>query len=239
MRVFADRKKRSLLLLGAGLLLAALSAMQVQRIAADAESRVGPLVDVVVAQREVPSGKRITERNNAAYFSVAQVAERFAPKARFATATEMIGMQTRSIIPDGTYPSYGAFAVQDGKELALRNGWRAVQVAAVGFDELAPIGPGSRVDVVVSGSQRGGITQLFLQDVEVGAVGQQVVSPEAQESQHETHLVTLLARPPIAVKLAAADNFAKELRLLARPGGDRRDAGSPRVRAWAFGGGAR
>lgn len=237
--MFADRKKRSLFLLGAGLLLAAFAAVQVQRIAADAESRVGPLVDVVVAQREVPAGKRITERNNAVYFSVAQVAERFAPEARFTTATEMIGMRTTSIIPHGTYPSYGAFGAQDGQKLALRNGWRAVQVAAVGFDQLAPIGPGSRVDVVVSGSERGGVTQLFLQDVEVGAVGQQVATPDAQESPHEVRLVTLLARPPIAVKLTAADNFATEVRLLARPRGDRRDHGSPRVRAGSFGGGAR
>jgi pilus assembly protein CpaB len=92
-------------------------------------------------------------------------------------------------------------------------GERAVEVVATGSAEL--IVAGGRVDVVVTreGGDGPGAAELALEDVEVlGA--RQAAGPQVA--------ATLRVTVRQAVYLAAAQGFAREIRLLARAPGDHR-----------------
>jgi pilus assembly protein CpaB len=89
----------------------------------------------------------------------------------------------------------------------------AVRVAGA----LVDVQPGSRVDVVVSTQPAtgGGRTFVALEDVELLGL--------------QGALATLRVTARQAVYLTAAVNFAKEIRLLLRPPGDRRRIGGAAV----------
>jgi pilus assembly protein CpaB len=104
---------------------------------------------------------------------------------------------------------------------ALAPGERAldVTVSNTGAAELG--GAGARVDVLVTTGRDGtkGRTSLALQDVELLGVRRAV----GQDS--DKLVATLRVTVRQAVYLTAAQNFAQEVRLLPRPGGDRGGVG--------------
>ena len=91
--------------------------------------------------------------------------------------------------------------------------------------------PGSRVDVIVSTEPRTGAGSTFvaLEGVELlslsaAAAGTGSFDPTASgegAAATATALATLRVTPRQAVYLTAAQNFAREVRLLSRPPGDR------------------
>jgi pilus assembly protein CpaB len=105
-----------------------------------------------------------------------------------------------------------------------------VQVAVTGGEELAEAGPGALVDVLVT-TERGegsGRTYLALEAVELLTVrpggGEPAAAGEAAEAAGST-LATLRVTLRQAVFLAAAQSFAREIRLLPRAPNERRRAG--------------
>jgi pilus assembly protein CpaB len=104
----------------------------------------------------------------------------------------------------------------------MRRGERAAEVVARGSPTL--ITAGSRVDVVVT-SERD--ARLALEDVEV--LTARAVPAAAREGGGPQVAATLRVTVRQAVYLAAAGSFAGEIRLLARPPGDRRRAGGTTV----------
>ena len=207
-------RRRGLLLLCLALACGGLAASQVRERERRIEVALGPLVPVLVAARDVPADHRLA----AGDLLVRRVPARYLPPDALADPGPLAGARTAVPLPAGTYvtPVVLGDAGNDGDEgTALRPGERAATVRVTGaFDDAQP---GARVDVVVSTqpAAEGGRTFVALQDVELlGRRG---------------GLVTLRVTARQAVYLTAAANFAKEIRLLVRPPGDRRRIGAAAV----------
>ena len=217
-----SRRRRALLLGGLALVLGGLAASNVAGREAALERRVGDLVDVVVARTPIAAGTRIRARS----LGVRRVPSRFAPATRIAGPDLVAGQKASVDIAAGT--DLVAAMVGDGRPRAIgpamRKGLRVAEVVALGSPEL--VTPGSRVDVLVTPEPRpgeAGETFLALQDVEVVQVapipGED--APHADAAPGRRVAAALLVTLRQAVYLAAAQDFARELRLLSRPEGDR------------------
>ena len=126
----------------------------------------------------------------------------------------------------------------------MRRGERAVEVAVSGGAALGDAAdPGARVDVLVSTESRDGPGRSFLalEDVELlalraggdGGEGGAPPSERAGQSGAAAATATATLRVTLrqAVYLTAAQNFAREVRLLSRPPGDGRRSGRTAVDA--------
>ena len=106
----------------------------------------------------------------------------------------------------------------------VRKGERAAEVVALGARAL--VVPGARVDVLVTRDGEGGAaagTELSLEDVEVLAA--RAAPPAARDEAGQRVAATLRVSVRDAVYLAAAQSFAREIRLLPRAAGDRERTG--------------
>lgn len=200
----------------------------------DVERRVGSPVPILVAARDLPADARLKRGD----LALREVPERYVPPGALSEASEATAARTAVPVAAGTPVTGGLLG--DGESRgrpsgALRRGERAVDVAVVGGAALGEAaGPGSRVDVLVSTEAREGPGRSFLalEDVELlglragGAGGE---SSEGGGGDGATEAVTATATLRVtlrqAVYLTAAQNFAREVRLLSRPAGDSRRAG--------------
>jgi pilus assembly protein CpaB len=180
-------------------------------------------VPVVVLRAAVAAGDRL--RPGA--LAVRQVPARYAPAGAYRSPADVAGRRAAVAIPAGV--DLDPSLVDDGTGGAatpagppLRAGQRVAQIVAVGTPDA--IVPGSRVDVLVTqegGTGEAGTTTLALEDAEVLAV-----APTQASTNSDVPLprVSLDLRVSLrqAVYLAAAQSFARELRVLPRAPGDRR-----------------
>ena len=203
----------------------------------EVEARVGAPVRVLVAARELEAGRELRNGDVAAR----DVPARFVPPDAVAAAGEVVGAVPAVPLAKGAYvtaSSLGGGRAQ-GAPGALRKGERAVEVAVTGSAALAEsAGPGARVDVLVSTEPRAGPGRSFLalEDVEVldlaaGAPDAAAPSEGSEEGPAATVTATLRVTLRQAIYLTAAQNFAREIRLLPRPAGDRSRAGRAAVGA--------
>jgi pilus assembly protein CpaB len=204
-----SRRRRALILLSLALASGGLAASRVSDTVQRVEARVGRPVPVVVARHELPSDSRL----DPADLAVRQVPGRFAPRDALTSPAEAAGARTAVPLPAGGYITASALG-GGGRGGGLPRGQRAVEVTVAGGQPLADgAEPGTRVDVLVSTEVGGGRTFLALQDVELLSL-----RPGAGPRAAATLRVTLRQ----AVYLTAAQNFAREVRLLPRPPGDGR-----------------
>lgn len=227
------RRRRAAVLLGLALLLGSLAASDVAGREAALRRSVGPVVDVVVVREAVPAGGTLTARR----LGVRRVPARYAPASAYRAPSDVEGLRAAvplqpgadlepALLDDGTGPGAGGFrGAPSAGGPALRRGERVAQVVAVASPEAAA--PGSHVDVLVTreGEGEGGATELALQDVEVlsaAPAGAGVGEGPAEGLPRTTLGLRVTLRQ--AVYLAAAQAFARELRVLARAPGDRRRA---------------
>ena len=217
-----SRRRRALLLLGLAVLLGGLAASDVARREAALDREIGPLLPVVVARSQLPAGTRI----DASRLAVRLVPARFAPPGSVASAGSIAGLRTAIPIPAGGFVL--ASAVSEAGNTSpgppIRSGERVADVTAVGSPEL--VQPGTHVDVLVSreeGDGSPGGTVLALEDVEVLSAAP-VARESAGDGASAAPRVAASLRVDLkqAVYLAAAQSFARELRLLPRATGDRR-----------------
>ena len=132
------------------------------------EARVGPLVGVVVAARDIAPGDRLGgARSGRAAGARALTCRR----TRSARPGRLVGTRAavrreRRLLPDGGRCVQGAGPGGGGP---LRPGQRALEIAVTGGAALAGAGPGSRVDVLVSTQRQEGAGRTFvaLEAVEV------------------------------------------------------------------------
>jgi pilus assembly protein CpaB len=223
-----QRRRRGLVLLSLALASGGLAASQVRERERSVDARVGPLVPVVVAKRGIPADERLRSGD----MTVERVPARFAPPDALGAPKRLAGARAAVPVAPGAYVTagllQGATLAGDGP---LRPGERAVELAVGGGGALAPAGPGSRVDVLVSTQPHEGAGRTFvaLEDVvlldlrPVG--GGDLAAEESVEGPPVTALATLRVTARQAVYLTAAETFAHEVRLLVRPPGDRRRAG--------------
>ncbi len=242
------RRRRAFLLLSLALACGGLAASEVGSRVREVEAAVGPPVPVLVAARDVAPGAELKPGD----VTLREVPSRFAPPDALGAPDEAVGAPVAGGLVKGSYltvASLGAGSAAAGGSRVpgpLRRGQRAVDVAVAGGESLAGVtGPGSRVDVVVSTDpgQGPGRTLLALESVELldlrsgGGGGADAAfaagedAPEGGAFANASSVATLRVTVRQAVYLTAAQNFAREVRLLPRPAGDRGRAGRAAVAA--------
>jgi pilus assembly protein CpaB len=210
-----------------------LAASRVREHERSVAEQVGQPVEVVVATRDLPAGGRVSR----AALGLRTVPARYVPPDALASGAGIVGARLAAPVPAGGYLTASAFEGGEGggerDRTGLGRGERAVTVEVTGgpaLDGLAPMAP---VDVLVSTEPgaTGGRTAVALAGVELLHLGESAVDyedpdPAAAGSTGPTALATLRLTLRQAVYLTAADNFAREIRLLARPPGDDSRAGT-------------
>jgi pilus assembly protein CpaB len=204
-----------------------LAASEVGKRTAAVEERVGPLVPVVAAKTALSPGTKLS----ADKMTIVQVPQSYAPPDAFANPAEANGLRTAGALERGSYITAGAFAAgpdEDRPGNGLGRGERAVELRVAGAEALGGLaGPGGRVDVLITTEQgdNTGRTTLALEDVELLELraGAEAATPAEPNTPSATATVRVTLKQ--AVYLTAAQNFAREIRLLPRAPGDRRRAG--------------
>jgi pilus assembly protein CpaB len=212
------RRRRTAVLLGLALLLGGLAASDVAGREAALRRAVGPTVPVVVVRTRLAAGAALDAR----HLAIRHVPARFAPAVAYASTGALAGTRAAVALQAGedVVPS----AVDDGTRAAgapVRPGERVADIVARGSAAL--IRPGGRVDVLVT-RERGdgsGMTTVALEDAEVLAAHAASGGDDA-ETAGDRVAASLRVTVRQAVYLAAAQSFARELRLLPRAAGDRR-----------------
>ena len=237
-----ERRRRALVLLALALACGGLAASQVHDRAQAIERRVGRPVRVVVARTDLAGGTKIDRVTAKRRLEVREVPERFAPPDSFAAARDLVGLTTATPVPAGGYLT-AAQLERDGRRPSepggLAPGERPVEVAVAGAPAAAAgPGAGGRVDVLVTTRPREGAGRSFvaLENVElldVRATGGEGMPEPAVEggAARAGAIATLRVSVRQAVYLTAAQNFAQEVRLLARAPSDRGRVGPQSVDA--------
>ena len=224
-------------MLAVALLCGGLATSEVDGRARRIEARIGPLVPVVVARTPLRAGARIDPARADRVLEVRQVPERFAPPDALSSSVEAAGSRLVAPVAAGGYLTSGALDRGDRGAGGLGRpgaGERAIDVAVAAGADLQAAGPGARVDVVITSGQDGGRgrSYLALEDVELLAArpldGQAAGGSGSGDgaAAHATGIATLRVTVRQAVFLAAAQSFAREVRVLVRPPGERR-SGTP------------
>ena len=217
-----SRRRRALLLLGLAVVLGGLAWTDVARREAALRRQLGPAVRVVVARVDLGAGRKV----RAADLALREVPARYAPVGAAELPEMLVGRRLAAAVPRGGFLGAGQIetaVTTPGPQ--VRRGERAADVVAVGAASL--VVPGVRVDVLVT--RDGGGTQLALQDVEVLAAAP---APDAAAGRPgERVQATLRVRLQEAVFLAAAQSFAREVRLLPRAAGDHARAAAVEIGA--------
>jgi pilus assembly protein CpaB len=213
------RRRRALVLAGLALLLGGLAASDVAGREAALDRRLGPTVPVVVARAPLAAGDRVDPRR----LAVRHVPARFAPAGAFATPAQLAGQRLRADVAAGADVSASTLAdpAEPPAGAPVTRGQRVAEVVAAGPPDS--VVAGARVDVLVTREPRPGApggTDLALEDVEVLAA-----APAPADSGPPRIAASLRVTLRQAVYLAAAQSFARELRLLPRAHGDRRRTG--------------
>ena len=213
------RRRRAAVLLGLAALLGGLAASDVGGREAALRRAVGPTVPVVVARARIAAGARLDPR----HLTVRRVPARYAPRLAFSTPSALAGTRAAADLQPGE--DVTPAAVDDGTAALgapVRPGERVAELVADGSPAL--IRPGSRVDVLVT-RERGdgsGATSVALEDAEVLAAHAAPDDDAGSGASVTRVAVSLRTTARQAVFLAAAQSFARELRLLPRAAGDRR-----------------
>ncbi len=229
------RRRRAFLMLSVALACGGLAASEVGGRVRDVERRVGAPVPILVAARDIPADTALKRAD----LGLREVPERYVPPGALSSHADVAAARTAVPLAAGTPVTEGLLGGGDprgGRPAGtLRRGERAVEVAVVGGAALGEAaGPGARVDVLVSTEPREGPGRSFLalEDVELLDLRPQGAgeapagrSGEDTAAAAATALATLRVTLRQAVYLTAAQNFAREVRLLPRPSGDSRRAG--------------
>lgn len=217
-----SRRRRALLLGGLALVLGGLAAFNVAGREAELERRIGGLVDVVVARETIDAGQRIDARA----LAIRSVPARFAPAGTTGSPQAFVGRRAAVAIPADADLNAGMIVRDDAGPAGpdVRRGERVAEIVALGSPEL--VVPGSRADVLVTPEPAGGGTGeavLALEDVEVIAAAAVAAedAPASEGAAGPRVAASLRVTLRQAVYLAAAQDFARELRLLPRASGDR------------------
>jgi pilus assembly protein CpaB len=219
-----------LLLLSVALASGGLAASQVHEREQRTAAELGPSVQVLVAARDLAAGARVMPDA----IAVRRMPERFVPPGSLVSPAGLLGARTAVPVAAGSFLNAGLLEGGEGGggieggngSDAARRGERAVTVGVAGGSALAGLAPGTRVDVLVSTETGpgGGRTVMALAGVELLRMGDpQAPSADASAGPASTGpavLATLRVSVRQAIYLTAADNFAREIRLLPRPPGD-------------------
>jgi pilus assembly protein CpaB len=203
------RRRRAAALLALAVGLGTLSATHMSRREAALQAQLGPLTEVVVARKDLPAGRAL----QLADLGVRRLPARYAPAGEPVFAAALVGGKLAVPVVAGGAVTAELIA-RDPEAPPVRRGERAVEVVASGT-----VVAGARVDVVVTTDEQ---TRLALEDVEVLAA-----KPAAAKDGGGPRVAATLRVPVTdAVYLVAAQEYARDVRLLARIPGDERTVGA-------------
>ena len=201
------RRRRGALLIGLALALGGLAASDVGRREAAVRAQLAPLVDVVVAGRDLPPRRRLATSD----LALRRIPARYAPVGAASVPEEVVGRRLNSAAPRGAYLGAGQLADESAPAPArMRRGERAVEVAGAGSPEL--VVAGARVDVVVV-PERGG-ARLALSGAQVLAARPLAAADGADGAARVAATLRVTAMQALA--LSSLEAGAREVRLLAR-----------------------
>jgi pilus assembly protein CpaB len=228
----SSRRRRGLVLLSLGLASGGLAASQVRDRERDVEARVGPLVPVLVAARDLEAGDELGE----GAVRLREVPARFTPPDGVGGRALVAGARTAVPIAEGSYLTAGQLRGARPRGGTLRRGERALEIAVAGGETLLEATAGARVDVLVTSEPQSvrGRTAVALEGVELLALRQAATgfgAPDRGDGPAATAVATLRVTLRQAVYLTAAENFGREIRLLVRPPHDRARTGAGAVTA--------
>jgi Flp pilus assembly protein CpaB len=187
-------------------------------------SQYGELRPVVVAARDLPGGEPLDPRDAQRLLEVRRVPASFVPPGALMTIGDALGRAPAAPLPAGSYLLASLLEVprqhRGGGEPAIAEGLRPVEIAVTGAEALSAAGrptQGTRVDVVVT------------TEPDVGDEGRTYVAAEAVEllaltpgggaSENglgePTQTATLALTRAQALRLIEAENFARQVRLMA------------------------
>jgi pilus assembly protein CpaB len=230
----ASRRRRAILLLALALAAGGLAASQVRSSVEEVEARVGAPVPVLVAEEDIGAGARFDPGKLDGMLAIREVPERFVPPGSLGSPEEALGLRAAVPISAESYVTAGHLETGVGRSPtgpALGTGERVVEVAVAGGEALAATGPGGLVDVVLTtGAETGGgrsyvaLQSVELVDLRAGGAGRSTGAGDVAAASGGT-VAALRVTLEQAVMLTAAQNFAREIRLLARSPSDRKRVG--------------
>jgi len=201
-----SRRRRGALLIGLALALGGLAASDVSRREAAVRAQLVPLVDAVVAGRDLPPKRRLTARD----LALRRIPARYAPVGAASAPEEVVGRRPAAEVPRGAYLGPGQLEDESaGSPAPIRRGERAVEVAGTGSPDL--IVAGARVDVVVV-PERGG-ARLAVTGADV-LTARPLAAADGADAARVAATLRVTARQALA--LASLEAGAREVRLLAR-----------------------
>ena len=175
-----------------------------------------PPATVVVARVPLGTGLLIDEANAAAALTTVPVPASAALPGMLGDPEDAVGRRVAAPVTAGepvTQAALGGVPGAGPGPLAVGERAVAVPLSAAGA-AAAGIRPGARVDVVAStGEGLTGRTALVVSDAEVLGVG----TADAADPAGGPDEVVLRVRARQALRITAALNFAREVRLLVRP----------------------
>jgi pilus assembly protein CpaB len=181
----------------------------------------GALRPVLVAAAQLPAGKALDATAAESALEVRQVPARFVPLGALRDPAEALGLVPAAAIPSGAYLLAAQLHPPRSKAPGprLAGGRRPVQIAVSGAAALAVGGTdpiGSRVDVVVTTEPTGagsGHTYVAAAAVPLLGLG---AGPEGEAGG--TAEATLGLTRPQALRLIAAESFARQVTVMPRGG---------------------
>ena len=193
--------------------------MLVNGYAADVRAQVGPRVPVLVATSDIPRGRTLrlgdaVER---------RVPARFAPPGAFALPSEVAGLRSRVPVARGGYLLASEVEPPASHAPSPKSGARIVEVPVSGAGSLGGlVGPGTRVDVLVTSDRGTGPPRTYLALQRARLVSLRSAGGDEADSAGgaEDAVAALRVSLRQAVLLTAAHNFAREVRLVPRAAGD-------------------
>jgi Flp pilus assembly protein CpaB len=222
-----SRRTRAIAFACAALACAGLAAAVAGGYRTDLESQFGPLRPVVVSRARLPARRALRPADASRLLEVRRIPERFASPGALTSAEQAIGRAPATGIPAGAYVLASQLRAPDerqrGERPRLGGGRQPVEIAVSGAEALAATGGdprGSRVDVIVTtepGPGGGsGRTYVAAEGVELLALVQSG-DPGAGAGipGSETWTATLALSRPQALRLIQAENFARQVRLIA------------------------
>jgi pilus assembly protein CpaB len=195
---------------------AAVSGWVYQRLLAMA-TPLRPTVDVVVAANDIDAGAKIGDRD----IKIVKYVPDDLPADFFRSKAPVVGHGAVLPIHKGEFVLPDKLSEGQGLTALIAMGMRAEAVRVNDVSAVAGFAaPGTRVDVLVTGTPRGSSepqTRVLLQDVLVLAVGSKTDRKPTQEPQNAS-VVTLLLSPDDATRLVLAGQEGRIQLVLRNPG---------------------
>lgn len=189
-------------------------------------AQLGELRQVVVAERALAAGRRLSRRVVGERLAVRRVPERFLPPDALREPEQALGRSPATQVPAGGYLLASQLAMpapERERPQRLGAGRRAVEIGVEGAGALAGLAGEGRVDVIVTSEPGpgGGAGRTYVAARAIGLLDLRPADGEAGSDDllapaAEAWIATLALTRAQALALIQAESFARSVRLIGR-----------------------